>query len=84
MQTHAALHTIKKNSMEDDATILAPGKIPSSVLGPLLAQLPSAGALIPPSLGVDACAVELGSPYLCIKSDPITMARGQSGEGTNS
>ncbi len=63
----------------DDDVVLCCGKIPNGVLAPLLAALPSAAALIPPSIGVDACALRFDNQYVCVKADPITMAREKSG-----
>jgi hypothetical protein len=67
-----------RNIMSDNE-VLPSGKIPHELLHKLLKMLPTSGVLIAPSIGVDACAVELAGPLVSVKADPITMAKEQSG-----
>ncbi|MCU1429103.1 MAG: Hydrogenase expression/formation protein HypE [Actinomycetia bacterium] len=57
------------------------GKVPSALLGRLLQSLPSAPAdvLLGPSLGEDACAIDVGGEVLLVAADPITLTSAQIG-----
>ncbi len=55
------------------------GKIPNSVLGPLLAQGPAPGVRIGPALGEDACALEVGGKAVVVATDPITLTGSEVG-----
>eukprot|EP00047_Mylnosiga_fluctuans_P007835 m.5065 g.5065 ORF g.5065 m.5065 type:complete len:340 (-) comp1969_c0_seq1:305-1324(-) len=63
----------------DDDVVLECGKIPHEVLAPLLAGLPAEHVLIPPSIGVDACAI-CPPGHVSVKADPITMAKANAGK----
>jgi hydrogenase expression/formation protein HypE len=54
---------------------IAVGKLPSALLGRLLASLPAAPAevLLGPALGEDACAIEIPAGVLIAAADPITL-----------
>jgi hydrogenase expression/formation protein HypE len=54
---------------------LATGKLPTALLGRLLASLPAAPAevLLGPALGEDACAIEMPAGVLIAAADPITL-----------
>lgn len=58
--------------------ILSNGKIPSKLLASLLAQLPTEGLVIPPSIGVDACVAQCAE-LISVKADPITMSKTDCG-----
>lgn len=54
---------------------LLPGKLPVSLLQPLL-RLRGASdrrVVLGPAYGLDAAVIDLGSRYLILKSDPVTF-----------
>lgn len=53
------------------------GKLPTPLLGALLAKRPcrDARVVIGPGIGLDAAAIDFGSSVLVAKSDPITFTR---------
>jgi hydrogenase maturation factor len=55
---------------------LQPGKIPVDLLEQLLAELPAASPeiLLGPSMGEDACAIEIRNGVLIVSADPITLS----------
>jgi hydrogenase expression/formation protein HypE len=63
------------------STRLGSGKIPASLLAELLAGLPPAPAEVQlgPSVGEDACAIEVGGEVLVVASDPVTLAASEAG-----
>ncbi len=57
-------------------TSLPVGKLPSSLLGRLLAEYQSSdpSVLVGPGIGRDAAAIAIGGAVLVVKNDPITFA----------
>jgi len=62
--------------MSDVFNILPVGKLPSDLLGRLIAghTIDDPAVIIGPGIGRDAAAIELGDTILVVKSDPITFA----------
>jgi hydrogenase maturation factor len=56
--------------------VLPPGKLPTALLGELLARNPlnDPRVLVGPGIGRDAAVIALGDALLVVKSDPITFA----------
>lgn len=62
--------------------MLVPGKIPPHLLRRLLATIQrprDRRVVVGPGIGLDAAAIDIGSRYLVVKSDPITMVGDEIG-----
>ncbi len=67
--------------VKDPNEILSTGKLPSPLLGELLAEIPQPDkrVIVGPGVGIDCAVLEFGDRCLVIKSDPITFATDQIG-----
>lgn len=61
---------------------LALGKLPPEILSKYLLRMtgaPSAGLVVPPSIGVDFGVIKLGKGFLVVSSDPVTGVKERIG-----